>query len=84
MCGGYPTGVEYNDKAPWKQEPYSPKLIKVCVSVTHHKTFTVEIDHDDYTIDEIYNIIDEDVYKDLSHLEDNDWLEDEFEIIKED
>lgn len=92
----YPTGAEYDPKAPWNQEEYKPQKVEVTVSITLSKTVEVEVS--DYTAEKD---IDEDgnpsIYYDFSDCnleqavrdqiplptdrdEFKDWSEDDFAV----
>lgn len=91
----YPAGAEYDPNAPWNQVDPEPKKIEVTVSITLSKTVEVEVT--DYIVkedsDEDGNrIINYDFSKcDLKQAvrdqitlpNDNDWVEDDFEVIWE-
>lgn len=91
----YPAGAEYDPNAPWNQVDPEPKKIEVTVSITLSKTVEVEVT--DYIVkedsDEDGNrIISYDFSKcDLKQAvrdqitlpNDNDWIEDDFEVIWE-
>lgn len=91
----YPAGAEYDPNAPWNQVDPEPKKIEVTVSITLSKTVEVEVT--DYIVkkdsDEDGNrIISYDFSKcDLKQAvrdqitlpNDNDWVEDDFEVIWE-
>ena len=47
----YPTGTYNNPDAPWNEVAKKPQKVEVTVSITLSKTVEVEID--DYTIEEI-------------------------------
>ena len=47
----YPTGTYNNTDAPWNEVAKKPQKVEVTVSITLSKT--VEIEVDDYTIEEI-------------------------------
>ena len=47
----YPTGTYNNPDAPWNEVTKKPQKVEVTVSITLSKT--VEIEVDDYTIEEI-------------------------------
>lgn len=75
---GYPLGAKYDKNAPYNSEK---KTVSICVSVTFHKDIDVEIEGD-YDIVALYHAAEDKLDKDLGPLYKNDWIEDEFEIIK--
>lgn len=90
----YPIGADTPD-APWNQVDPEPKKIEVTVSITLSKTVEVEVT--DYTVKKEFDedgnrIISYDFSKcDLKQAvrdqitlpNDNDWVEDDFEVIWE-
>ena len=46
----YPTGTYNNPEAPWNEKSNKPKKVEVTVSITLSKTVEVEVD--DYSIEE--------------------------------
>lgn len=90
----YPIGADTPD-APWNQVDPEPKKIEVTVSVTLSKTVEVEVT--DYTVkeefdEEGYRGISYDfsecnlkqaVRDQITLPNDNDWIEDDFEVIKD-
>lgn len=82
MCGGYPMGAQYDPKAPWNKEPEVTK-VSICISATYHKYVELEIkgDYDEVTLNYLAR---QAVYDTHKHMDDNNWTEDEFEVIEED
>ena len=50
----YPTGTYNNPDAPWNEVAKKPQKVEVTVSITLSKT--VEIEVDDYTIEEVLDL----------------------------
>lgn len=76
---GYPLGAKYHPDAPYNEKT---KKISVCVSVTYHKDIELEVEgnYDDVTLNHLAR---ETVYNTHKHMDDNGWVEDEFEVIEE-
>lgn len=97
--GGYPLGAENDPRAPYNEKENPEIEIKVCVSITLHKSFKIKVkdynilaegkDEDgDYFCDRDFSSCN--LYEaarnqlDLSTpSEANGWTEDEFEVIEE-
>lgn len=91
----YPAGAEYDPNAPWNQVDPEPRKIEVTVSITLSKTVEVEVtdyiakedsDEDGHrSISYDYSKCDlEQAVRDQITLpNDNDWVEDDFEVIWE-
>lgn len=90
----YPIGADTSD-APWNQEDPEPKKIEVTVSITLSKTVEVEVT--DYTVKEEFDEdgyrgtsydfskcnLKQAVRDQITLPNDNDWVEDDFEVIWE-
>lgn len=76
---GYPLGAKYDKNAPYNEEK---KKVSVCVSVTYHKDIEIEVEggYDEVTLNYLAR---EKVYNMHKFMDDNDWYEDEFEVIEE-
>lgn len=87
--GYYPAGAEFDPKAPYNEKIIPDKEIEVTISVTLSKT--VKITVNDYIIDEegycdfsecdLHKAVKEQIKLPQQLCE--DWIVDEFEIIKE-
>lgn len=90
----YPIGADTSD-APWNQVDPEPKKIKVTVSITLSKTVEVEVT--DYTVKKEFDEdgyrgtsydfsecnLKQAVRDQIALPNDNDWVEDDFEVIWE-
>lgn len=90
----YPIGADTPD-APWNQVDPEPKKIEVTVSITLSKTVEVEVT--DYTVKEEFDEdgyrgtsydfskcnLKQAVRDQITLPNDNDWVEDDFEVIWE-
>lgn len=76
---GYPLGAKYDKNAPFNEKT---KKVSLCVSVTYHKDIEVEVEgnYDDVTLNYLAR---EKVYSMHKFMDDNEWTEDEFEVIEE-
>lgn len=91
----YPAGAEYDPNAPWNQVDPEPRKIEVTVSITLSKTVEVEVT--DYTVKEEFDEdghrsisydyskcdLEQAVRDQITLPNDNDWVEDDFEVIWE-
>ena len=89
----YPIGADTSD-APWNQVDPEPKKIEVTVSITLSKTVEVEVtdyivkeDSDEYGHRISYDYskcdLEQAVRDQITLPNDNDWVEDDFEVIWE-
>lgn len=80
--GGYPMGAQYDPKAPWNQEPPKKVSIPICISVTYHKDIEVEVtgDYDEVVLNQLARKA---IYNTHKHMDDNNWVEDEFVVIED-
>ena len=76
---GYPLGAKYDKNAPYNEKT---KKVSLCVSVTYHKDIEVEVEggYDEVTLNYLAR---EKVYSMYKFMDDNEWTEDEFEVIEE-
>lgn len=76
---GYPLGAKYDKNAPFNEKT---KKVSLCVSVTYHKDIEVEVggNYDEVTLNYLAR---EKVYSMHKFMDDNEWTEDEFEVIEE-
>ena len=81
-CGGYPLGAEYDRNAPWKEKEPEKVSKDVCVSMCVHKIVTVEVP-ENYDNTDLYDAVQEAIWKDISYLRDEGYIEDEFEVDEE-
>lgn len=58
--GYYPPGAEYDSNAPWNEEDYKEE-VKVIVSVTLSKEFTVTVNSDDISEYSLKNAVEEQI-----------------------
>lgn len=81
--GGYPLGAEYDKNAPYNQPEPKDVEVEVCVSLCIHKTIKVKVP-EDYDDSVLRDAAENKIAGILEYLyDDNDWHEDEFEVIKE-
>lgn len=82
--GNYPTMSQSElSNAPWNQENLEPQKIKVTVSITLSKTVEVEVTDYDYSECNLEQAVRDQVILPNSVGEFNDWVEDDFAVIKE-
>lgn len=76
---GYPLGAKYDKNAPYNEKT---KKVSLCISVTYHKDIEVEVEggYDEVTLNRLAR---EKVYSMHKFMDDNEWTEDEFEVIEE-
>lgn len=75
----YPLGAKYDKNAPYNEKR---RKIQLYVSMTYGKTIEVEVEGE---VDRptLYYLASEAAQKEIKVLEDNNWSEVEFEVIKE-
>lgn len=77
--GGYPLGADQDRRAPWKEKDV---YVDATVSITYHKTVRVKL-NEHYDTPDLYEAVQDEVWDDLKRLSDNEWYEDEFEVVEE-
>lgn len=77
--GGYPAGAEFEPNCPWKEKDV---YVDATVSITYHKTVRVKLS-EHYDTPDLYDAVQNEVWDDLKRLSNNEWYEDEFEVVEE-
>lgn len=79
--GDYPLGAKYDKRAPWNEDT-TEIPIEVTISMTWSKTLTVKVPKS-YDRPDLYNAAQDKVWDDIKKLQEDGWIEDEFEVVEE-
>lgn len=81
--GGYPLGAQYDKRAPYNETKPDMVNVDVCVSLSIHKNMTLKVP-EGYDESALRDAVESRIAATLEYLyDDNDWNEDEFEVVLE-